>query len=354
MSKPNSIPFLRGDVDMEAIAEEKVKASKEIHSIQDHSEVRTSCIVAVRNDEGNIEQYYTGLSAELRAQGLTYEIIFVDDGSADDTLSVLEDICSKDPHVRVVGFRSPFGESAAYDAGLQQARGTEVVFLTSRVRIDPSGVVRLLSLLQRGYDLVVGWRTRRADSHFNQFISRVFNIIVRYISKLPLHDVNSGALAAKRGVLESLPFYGNLNIFLPILADRKGYRVAEAPIVQLPGEFRQSKYVSEYIHRLLDILTVVFLTKYSKKPLHFLGFVGMALTAIGVVMNGYLFVYRIFEFGPIAGRPLLLLGALSLVIGLQMISIGLIGEMIIFTHAREIKDYSIEKIIVGGREFHYD
>jgi hypothetical protein len=134
-------------------------------------------------------------------------------------------------------------------------------------------------------------------------------------------------------------------VFIPVLAARQGYKVAEEQIEQLPGTFRKSVHVAEYIQRLLDIITVIFLTKYSKKPLHFLGFFGMIFTVAGLAMNLYLFVYRILGFGAIAGRPLLLLGALLLVIGLQMISIGLIGEMIIYTHAREIKEYNIETVI---------
>jgi hypothetical protein len=130
-----------------------------------------------------------------------------------------------------------------------------------------------------------------------------------------------------------------------VLADRQGYKIAEAKIEQLPGAFRKSKYFNEYVQRLLDIITVIFLTNYSKKPIHFLGFVGALFTLVGAVIEIYLFIYRIFQLGPIAGRPLLLLGALLLVIGIQLISIGLLGEMIIFTHARDIKEYNIEEII---------
>ncbi|RMF64851.1 MAG: glycosyltransferase, partial [Calditrichaeota bacterium] len=203
----------------------------------------------------------------------------------------------------------------------------------------------LVRKLEQGCDLVMGWRHPRKDWPLNQTISRVFNWLIKRVSKIELNDVNSGVFAARRDVLEDVPMYGNLNIFLPILAARKGYVVSDEKIAQLPGEFRKSKYLTEYIQRLLDIVTVIFLTNYSKKPLHFLGFIGLVFALVGGLMNLYLFFYRVFQFGPIAGRPLLLLGALLLVIGIQMISIGLIGEMIIFTHAKEIKEYTIEEIL---------
>jgi hypothetical protein len=179
----------------------------------------------------------------------------------------------------------------------------------------------------------------------NRVVSRLFNWLMQKQANLRLHDINSSVIATYRSVLENITFYGNLNVFIPVLAARQGYKVTEEQIEQLPGTFRKSVHVSEYIQRLLDIITVVFLTKYSKKPLHFLGFFGIVFTIAGLLMNAYLFVYRILGLGGIAGRPLLLLGALLLVIGLQMISIGLIGEMIIYTHAREIKEYNIETVV---------
>jgi glycosyltransferase involved in cell wall biosynthesis len=339
---------------MELIAEETEAVAKDGKTLSSRDHVFVSCIVAVQNVEADVARLYADLSEHFQQHAVPYEIVFVDDGSTDNTLEVLTKLSADAPELRVVRMRSSFGEAAAFDAGLKQAAGNNIVFTTSRVRIDPKGISRLLEWLEDGYDLVVGWRSPRADSKLNQFVSRVFNWLVRSISSLSLHDINSGVLVARRQVLENVSFYGNLNIFLPILADRKGFRVTEEKIAQLPGSFRQSRYVSEYLQRLLDIVSVIFLTKYSKKPLHFLGLFGMIFTIFGLVTSLYLFIYRLFQFGPIAGRPLLLLGALSLVIGLQMIGIGLIGEMIIFTHANDIKEYSIERIVSNGVEVPYD
>jgi glycosyltransferase involved in cell wall biosynthesis len=309
------------------------------------TKVKTSIIVVARDFASEIEQISQTLVPALERDHDDFELIFVDDGSLDATWEKLRKLAETDWRFKLVRLKTSFGESAAFDAGLKQAQGDKIVFFTTRVRINPAQIPKLLSKLDDGYDLVMGLRYPRRDAALNKFISKAFNFIISWVSKISLRDVNSGVFASKRTVLQDIPIYGNLNIFLPILAQRRGYKVAEEEIEQLPGKFRKSKYFSEYVQRLLDIVTVVFLTNYSKKPLHFLGFFGIIFTLIGVGMNLYLFLYRFLQFGPIAGRPLLLVGALFLVIGIQMISIGLIGEMIIFTHAKEIKEYTIEEIL---------
>jgi len=326
----------------ETLVREVTKTRKRNHRVSPAA-VRISVIVNVQDRERDIRDVYASLVSGLKRK--SYEIIFVENGSRDASWKVLKELANKDKKVKLIRFRNSFAESSAFDAGLKQARGEKIVFFTMRVKINAAQVSDLLKKLDDGCDLVMGWRHPRRDSELNQFISKMFNKIIRWVSKQQLHDINSGVFAARKAAVEDIPIYGNLNIFLPILASRQGYVVGDEKIEQLPGEFRQSKSLVEYIQRLLDILTVVFITNYSKKPLHFLGFVGSVFTLIGLGMNAYLFFYRLFEFGPIAGRPLLLLGALSLVIGIQMISIGLIGEMIIFTHAKEIKEYNIEEIL---------
>jgi glycosyltransferase involved in cell wall biosynthesis len=307
--------------------------------------VGLSVIVPTYNNSGEIAALYKALRHGLDEYKAGFEIIFVDDASTDDTYAQLLEISQRDSQVTLIRMRTSFGETSSLDAGLRHARGKRLVFATARVRVNMQSIPRLVKKLDDGFDLVVGWRTPRQDAGVNRVLSRFFNWLMQKLSGLQLHDINSSVIATDRSVLENITFYGNLNIFIPILVARKGYKVTEEKIEQQPGAFRKSLHVSEYIQRILDIITVVFLTKYSKKPLHFLGFFGIIFTFAGLLMNGYLFVYRVFGFGGIAGRPLLLLGALLLVIGLQMISIGLIGEMIIYTHAREIKEYNIESVI---------
>ena len=309
------------------------------------SNVRISVIVALYNYENNIKYLHKSLSSVLENYEGEFEIIFIDDGSTDNTYIALSEIAAKDYRVNVIKMRSTFGEASAFDAGLKHSKGDIIIYFTARVCINTHGLLRLLDKLKDGNDLVIGWRYPRRDSKLNQIISKAFNYITGKLSRLKLHDINSGVMVIKREVLEQIHVYGGLNHFVPVLAVQQGYKVAEEKIEQLPGNFRQSRYLKEYLQRMLDIITVMFLTNYSKKPIHFLGFMGAIFTLVGAGIEIYLFIYRILGLGPIAGRPLLLLGALLLVIGIQMISIGLLGEMIIFTHAGDIKEYNIEKIV---------
>lgn len=309
------------------------------------SALALSVIVSTYNNSGEIVTMYNALRRGLENHPQSFEIIFVDDASTDDTYPQLLEIARRDYQVKLIRMRTSFGETSALDAGLRYAAGRRLVFVAARVRVNMLTLPRLLKRLDEGYDLVVGWRTPRQDSGVNRLVSRSFNWLMQRLGNLRLHDINSSVIATYCSVLENITFYGNLNIFIPILAARKGYKVTEEPIEQQPGTFRKSLHFAEYIQRLLDIITVVFLTRYSKKPLHFLGFLGIIFAFAGLVMNVYLFFYRILDYGAIAGRPLLLVGALLLVIGVQMISIGLIGEMIIYTHAREIKEYNIETVV---------
>jgi glycosyltransferase involved in cell wall biosynthesis len=321
------------------------KTQKSIDGNARRETIELSALVVCRDFAEYIETVGRELITALEEHGAPFEIIFVDDGSLDQTFALLSKMAQADPCVRVIKMRSAFGEASSFDAALQLSRGSKIIYFTARVLINPKGILKLLEKLDDNSDLVVGWRYPRRDSLLNQFISRIFNMVALRWSTLKLHDINSGILVARRDVLENVPLYGDLNNFIPLLALRQGYKVAEEKIEQMPGKFRQSRYENDYLQRFLDIITVIFLKNYSKKPLHFLGFLGAIFTIAGAGINLYLFVYRILGFGAIAGRPLLLLGALLLVIGIQMISIGLVGEMVIFTHAKDIKEYNIEKIL---------
>lgn len=304
-----------------------------------------STIISLYNFGEGLDSLYQTIRETMDGVGTRYELIFVDDASTDETYDKLVYIAQNDPNVRVVRMRSPFGEAAALDAGLQYSSGECIVYISSRVRVNTAQIPRLLHRLTEGHDLVVGWRSPRRDAILNRWISRIFNWLACRISRVKLHDINSGIIVTTRALLERISFYGDLYNFIPVLASQQGYRVTEEKIEQLPGLFRKSRYPKEYVQRLLDIVTVFFLSRYSKKPIHFLGFVGTVFLLAGLGIELYLFVYRILQMGPIAGRPLLILGALLLILGVQMISIGLLGEMIIFTHAAEIKEYNIEEIL---------
>lgn len=306
---------------------------------------KISFIVSLYNFAESVVVLYESAATAMEGVGESFELVFVDDGSTDTTYEKLVIIAEKDNRVRVVKMRSTFGEAAALDAGLRYSKGEHIVYLSGRVRVNTEEIPKFLKRLANGNDLVVGRRYPRRDSVLNRWVSWIFNTMVSRLSRMRLHDINSGVIVTTRDVLERISFYGDLYNFIPVLAGQQGYRVVEENIEQLSGSFRTSRYPREYLRRLLDIVTVFFLTRYSKKPIHFLGFFGTVFMLVGLGIELYLFVYRILGMGPIAGRPLLILGALLLVIGIQLISIGLLGEMLIFTHAGDIEEYNIQTII---------
>ena len=304
-----------------------------------------SIVIAVKNQQDYLPILNVDLHDMLKSSGIEFEIIYVDDGSTDETWKILLDIKKASSQTRIIKLRTSFGESSVLQAALESARGNRIVFYTSRVRANAKDLGRLIARLDEDADVVIGVRHPRRDSGLNKFVSRSFNKLTNRLTNLDLQDINSGVIAMRREVLDDVPFYGALNTFLPVLAHHQGYRIAEEKVEQLPGHFDQSLKPKDYIRRALDMISVVFLSKYSKKPLHFLGFFGMIFTVLGAGIDLYLFFYRLLGFGGIAGRPMLLLGTVLLVIGLQMIAIGLLGEMIIFTHARQIREYNIETVI---------
>ena len=306
---------------------------------------QVSVIISLRNMASEINAFYQSVLSGVEALNRPFELLFVDDGSTDASFARLIDIADADGRVRVLRMRATFGEAAALDAGIKQSRGQDVVFISTRVRVDLDRLPDFFARLGQDADMVMAWRHPRRDGLFNRLNTWFFNRMAGRIARIRLHDINSGVFVARRELLERLAFYGDLHNFIPVLAARQGYRVVEVQVPQQAGVFRMTRYPKEYVQRVLDIVTVFFLSKYSKKPIHFMGFLGSILILLGLGVLLYLFFYRILLLGPIAGRPLLLLGAMLLVIGVQMISIGLLGEMMIFTHAGDIQEYNIEEII---------
>lgn len=304
-----------------------------------------SVIITVQGQREELHGIYQAVLSAMEEHKRPFELLFVDDGSTDGSWDELVKLAEQDERVRLLKMRTTFGEASALDAGLRSAVGGIILYFTCRVRINPKGLGEFLKRIDEGYDVVIGERYPRRDSGLNRFVSKLFNTITNRFTKLNLHDINSGVMATKKEIIENLPVYGAFNAFLPVIAVRQGYKVFEQKIEQLPGRFDQSMYPKNYIRRLLDLISVIFLSNYSKKPLHFLGFIGAIFSIAGALIDLYLFFYRLLGFGGIAGRPMLLLGTVLLVIGIQMISIGLLGEMIIFTHAKNIREYNIEEVI---------
>lgn len=294
------------------------------------------------DDPGKLYRLYV---PELEALGKSFEFLFVVDGGQEKIVPSLRRLKEEGARVVFATLSRPFGEAAALSVGLSMARGETILTLASYLQVEASGVRAALAELDAGADLVVARRYPRRDSILNRAQANVFNWIVRRLTGTLFHDIACGFRAMKREVAGELDIYGDLHRFVPVLALREGFRVVEIPVPQRE-EDRGLRYAGPgiYLRRLLDILSVFFLVKFTRKPLRFFGLVGTAVMVPGVLVLLYLGAYRLLGFGAIGDRPLLLLGVLLVVLGFQSLSLGLIGEIVIFTHARKLVDYKVAEI----------
>jgi glycosyltransferase involved in cell wall biosynthesis len=293
---------------------------------------------------GALHEAITRAAGSLPATYDRYENIFIDDGSTDGSPAVLQRLCSDDPeHVCVLQFRRNFGKTAAMTAGFGRVRGDVVVTLDADLQDDPAELPKLLDKLEEGYDLVGAWRADRRDSISKRWPSRLANATVSALAGIRLHDMNCGFKVYRREVVHDLKLYGDLHRYVPVLAHWQGYRTAEVPVTHHPRRFGHSKFGGKrFVRSYLDFLSVLFLTRYLKRPMHFFGLAGSLVTALGAGIMLYLFGVWIVQ-GEIGWRPLLFLGITALVVGVQLISLGLLGEMLRNVTFSADDEYSIRQ-----------
>jgi glycosyltransferase involved in cell wall biosynthesis len=291
-----------------------------------------SVVVPVYNEERSVELLYDEIAAALDPLEQEWEAVFVDDGSSDGSFAALTRLHSRAPNVRVVRLRRNFGKAAALAAGFAQSSGDLIATLDADGQDDPAELPRLLAKLDEGYDLVSGWKVRRRDPWRRRFVSRIFNAVTGWISGVRLHDMNCGFKAYRAEVVRGLPLYGELHRFIPVLAHERGYRVTELTVNHRPREHGRSRYgIERYLRGFFDLITVTFMGRYRHRPLHLFGGLGLALGGIGFLICVYLTILW-FAGNAIGHRPLLTLGVLLVVVGMQFLSLGLIGEMITTHH----------------------
>jgi len=305
-----------------------------------------SVVVPVHNEERSVALLYDELGSALEPLEMQWETIFVDDGSTDGTFAALTRLHSSTDNVRVVRLRRNFGKAAALRAGFDQARGETVVTIDGDLQDDPAEIPRLLAKLEEGFDLVSGWKTRRRDPLTRRVLSRIFNRVTGAFSGVHLHDMNCGLKAYRAEVVHGLRLYGELHRFIPVLAHYRGFRIAELPVNHRPREHGRSRYgVERYLRGFLDLLTVSFIGRYRHRPLHLFGGLGLILGAFGTAILVYLTVLKILG-NAIGHRPLLLLGVLLVVIGMQFFSLGLISEMITSHHEERAGERDRAELLV--------
>ena len=307
--------------------------------------------------------------------GSPYEIIFVDDGSTDGSFDIMQEIYhvhqestpaaadtlspssreSEDIPVReaaseisVIQFRRNMGKALALAAGFAHARGDIIITIDADMQDDPNEIPHLLEKIEDGYDVVSGWKTPRRDSWSKVLLSRIFNRVVCWFTHLNLQDINSGFKAYRRQVIQELVVYGDRHRYLPILAHQNGFRVTEVPVKHQRRKCGKSKYGFERIPRgFLDLLTILFLNRYLKRPLHFFGVLGLLCLISGIGINTYLAILWFIQKG-VGFRPLLMLGILLMILGMQFFSIGFLGEMFTNTFERLNRRYPIKRVLRQG------
>ena len=319
-------------------------------------EPEVSVVIPVVERYGDLRQLYHEFAAELERLGRPAEFIFVVDDSQRDAVPVLRQLQNDSGgEILIVTLGGAFGESAALTLGIEKARGERILTLASYFQVDPSGLADAFEALDGpgGSDMVVGRRHPRIDSKFNRLQSRLFHSVVGRLTGTRFHDISCGFKLMKRRVSRELNLYGGLHRFIPLLALSRGFTVKEIPLRQR-DEDRGTRYhgTGAYLGRMLDILTVFFLTKFTRTPLRFFGLLGTALFSLGFLIDLIAVVQRVVGEQGLADRPILLLGVLLMVLGVQTLSLGLIGEIIIFTHARNVREYQVAEVIrgVGPRE----
>ncbi len=291
---------------------------------------RISVVIPIFNEAENLADLHRELTASLAAFGQPYEILLVDDGSTDSSLERLLAIESADPRVRVLRLRRNFGQTAAFSAGFDHARGEIVVTSDGDLQNDPADIPRLVAKLDEGYDMVCGWRQQRRDPASKKVPSWFANRIISAATGVHLHDYGCSLKAMRSEVAKGLRLYGEMHRFIPAVASWMGVTLAEVPVGHRPRTRGRSKYgLGRTVRVLLDLFTVKFLLAYGTRPAHLFGQLGLAFGGLGMLILAYLFYIKFFEDTAIAGRPLLLVGFVAFLFGVILVSVGLLAEILV-------------------------
>jgi len=293
-----------------------------------------SIVIPVRNESPNIKPLYDELTQTLGRYGRTYELVIVDDGSTDDTFQQLAALQARDEHVRVIRFRRNFGQTAAFAAGIQYARGRLIVTSDGDLQNDPGDIPAMVALIEEGHDIVCGWRKDRKDYFVTRRVpSMMANMLISWATGVALHDYGCSLKVFRAEVIKPLRLYGEMHRFLPAIASQMGVSIAEVVVNHRPRKAGVTKYgLSRTIRVVLDLATVKFLLSYSTRPLQIFGLVGLITGGLGVLVTGWLAYVRLFQHQAIADRPLLLLGVMLVFIGVQLLTFGLLAEVMARTY----------------------
>jgi glycosyltransferase involved in cell wall biosynthesis len=307
--------------------------------------VEISVIVPVGSRQADVGDLYADYKAGLEALGQHYELIFVLDGPQKKFADGLRELLARGELFTVVSLTRYFGEATALMAGFEHASGKTILTLPAYHQIEPAEIGKLI-LAAESHDVAVTWRWPRAGGWFERMRRGLFHGLLRAVTGLEYHDLGCGARAFSRRVLEEIQLYGDQHRFLAVLADRQGFKVSEVEVRQSPKDRHQRAYrFREYARSLLDIFSIFFLVRFTKRPLRFFGMLGVGTFMLGALLVAWIILERIFLREALANRPALLLSSLLIVLGLQLFALGLLGELMIFTHAKNLRDYQIDSVL---------
>ncbi len=303
-----------------------------------------SVVIPLYNEEESLQELSQQLAVVLnRVSPNSWQVVFVDDGSTDGSFSELQRIHATNQRFTVIRFRTNYGKSAALAVGFANASGDYVITMDADLQDDPSEIPALITKLEEGYDLVSGWKRKRYDPWHKTIPSKLFNGVTSLMSGLKLHDFNCGLKAYRKEVTEVIQVYGEMHRYIPALAHWEGFRVTEIPVQHHPRKFGTSKFgMSRFLKGFLDLLTVLFTTRFVKRPMHFFGTVGTLFALVGFATDLYLVVEWALGLTALSNRPLALFGIAMIIVGVQLISIGLIGELIVKNNLERAR-YSIRE-----------
>jgi len=303
---------------------------------------KISIVVPLYNEEESLNLLAAEIKKGVKPLQSDFEVIFVDDGSTDNSLKVVKDICRADKKFKYISFQKNFGKAAALQIGFNNATGDVVITMDADLQDDPNEIPNLLKKLGEGYDLVSGWKKKRYDPFIKKHTSKIYNYVTRVFSGIKIHDMNCGLKAYRKSVVENIKVYGELHRFIPVLAKWQGFTIAEVPVKHQQRLYGKTKYgISRFFKGFVDLVTVIFVTRYVKRPMHLFGFLGAFSFLCGFIVNGYLTYLWGIKHEPLSNRPMLFLGMLLIIVGVQFFSVGLLGELMVH-NSQDDKEYTIK------------
>lgn len=311
--------------------------------------IEISVVIPAYNEEENVEPCYREITDVLMPLGISYEIIFVDDGSKDSTFKKLQDLSKNDKKLKVIKFRRNFGQSAALKAGFDYAKGNLIISMDGDLQNDPADIPNLLDKMAfEDYDVICGWRVSRKDTTFKKLFSKMANFIRHKITSESIHDSGCTFRVYKSECVKDLELYGETHRYIPAMLFWKGYKLGEIQVNHHPRIHGKTKYNwKRVVKGFLDLLVISFWQKYSARPIHIFGSIGILLSSLGVLVGGYLGIQRLFYGVGLSDRPLFLLSVLMIVIGVQFIVSGILADIVIKIHYGQNggKNYLVERVI---------